>query len=460
MKVNVLGRWQARLITPRSQAVDDRRRELILNIILCVLTLVSLVSAATTIINHLQDKQIGRTDTLGAMIVFTAVLMLLWWLSRKGLYVFSSYALLAFGLFGATQLLLAYSYQLPATEMAFAILVVMASVLLRARTALWLTGGLIVYLLIVSDIQISGQLHPDTQWLNQPLEISDSIGFLASLLIIGVISWLANREIDRSLDRARRSEAALEAERDQLEIKVVERTRELEQAQLVRVMELQRLAEFGRLSAGLLHEVANPLTVASINLEQLSGQSRSLLLKRATESLQYIERFLEAARKQLKSQGSLTEFGVQSEIKQVLAILDHRARESEVKLVLQPAPRYRLYGDPVKFNQIMANLLINAIEAYDDSDLIDRRVTISLRRRDKWLEIAVHDQGRGLHESQLDRIFEPFYTTKPADHPNMGIGLATVKQLVENDFKGSVSVNSQADTGTSFKVRLQNQKRS
>lgn len=443
-------------------SADEQRRELILNILLSGLAGVGILADITVVNNRIHGNNPEQASSIVIVLFFSALIAGLWWLSRKGRHNVSAYVLLGIFLLGATNMLLAYSFVLPATQVALAIFVVVCGVLLTARAALNVTFVLVAYVLVVGYAQVYGHLHPDTKWLNQKLEMGDCVGLVAGLLVIGLVSWLANRETDRSLDRARRSEAALEIERDQLEVKVVERTRELERAQMERVMELQRLAEFGRMSAGLLHDVASPLTVASLNLKQIdemSDKADSLLLKRALQSLHYIERFLDSARKQLKSQGNVSSFVVSTEIKQVLSILKHRAREAEVNVELRTAGRFQLVGDPVKFNQIIANLILNAIEAYDDtSPGKKKRVFIDLNKDGKWLKITVTDHGRGLTSAQIERVFDTFYSTRLSGQSNMGIGLATVKKLVEADFGGRVNAKSSPRLGTRFTVYLCNQK--
>jgi signal transduction histidine kinase len=447
------------LIAPRTTTPDEKRRELILNILLTGILAISLLIDAVTVSNHIfNNSQVA--NSVVSNLVFTLILALFLWLSRKGFYRAVSYILLSIILLAATQLLLTWSFELPATQLAFVVFLVLAGVLLASRTALWLTFGLSIYVLYLSYAQVQNQLHPDTSWLHEKAKFGDSIGFVAGLLIIGLVSWLANREIDRSLIRARNSEAELALERDQLEVKVVERTRELERAQLERVIELQRLAEFGRLSAGLLHDVANPLTVASLNLQQFDGKSAdSLLVRRAVQSLQYIERYLDSARKQLRHQGEVVNFVPMAETKQVMAILKRRAVETGVTVTLRPTKRYRLTGDPVKFSQVVANLVLNAIEAYDGDNLpaVDRRVVlITLKPEKNGLRLAVKDHGRGLAPDQIGRIFDSLYTTRPGSS-HMGIGLATVKHLVEDEFAGRITVTSSPRHGTVFTAYLFNQ---
>ncbi|MGC1177372.1 MAG: ATP-binding protein [Candidatus Saccharimonadales bacterium] len=445
-------------IQPKSQGVDDRRRELILNILLFGLTVIAIADFITTTSHHLTG-QTHNTNSFWLTTAFLGFMIGLLYVSRRGYYKVAAYILIfCLGLV-ATFMMLELSFELPIAELTFVLIIVMGGILFSARTGLLITGLVSLLVFLVGYAQIYHMLHPSTGWFNQPLELVDVIGYVAIFSGVGLVSWLANREIDRSLSRARTSEAALEIERDSLEIKVVERTRELEQAQLVRVMELQRFAEFGRLSAGLLHEVANPLTAASLNLEQLGNQHRPALVRRAMQSLQHIERYVEAARKQLKLRGNLVSFSIQKEIKQVLNILKYRARESSVKIELLISGRHTLFGDPVKFNQLIANLLLNAIEAYDNMPeaTAKRPIVVRVQQQNQWLKVTVRDWGRGLSVEERERIFEPFYSTKSKVEQNMGIGLAMVWQIATTDFRGRITVTSSKQRGTCFTVYLRSQ---
>jgi len=182
-------------------------------------------------------------------------------------------------------------------------------------------------------------------------------------MIIGLVSWLSDREIDRSLCRARESEAALARERANLEIKVNERTQQLEETQLLHLMELRRFAEFGRLSANLLHEVANPLTAASLSLQLIDDRRYPGLVWQARKNLKHIERYVESARKQLKGQGEITTFCVRSELNQVTSKFatagSASERQSKLKSYCHPQPNGRCgqvqstHRQPVLRTQLM-----------------------------------------------------------------------------------------------------------
>ncbi|HVX24456.1 MAG TPA: hypothetical protein VG992_03905 [Candidatus Saccharimonadales bacterium] len=121
------------------------------------------------------------------------------------------------------------------------------------------------------------------------------------------------------------------------------------QAELDHWQELQRLATFGRLSASLLHEISHPLTAASLHLEQ-DGQPRAI--RNARRNLQLLQRYIEAARQQLRQASQATNFSLQPQLNQVKRVVLPLAKRRGVKLEIIVDPAYRLWGDPVKFQQL------------------------------------------------------------------------------------------------------------
>ena len=157
--------------------------------------------------------------------------------------------------------------------------------------------------------------------------LNNAFVFVFSFINIMIVAWLSNREIEKSLKRARRSEAALKKERDLLEVKVEERTRALKESQAEKMTQLSRFAEFGRLASGVFHDLINPLTIVSLNLENIKDSSHKELnnvnssIKRATDASRRMESFILAIKRQLSQQGSLEKFNVCEEIRQVAQIL-------------------------------------------------------------------------------------------------------------------------------------------
>lgn len=237
------------------------------------------------------------------------------------------------------------------------------------------------------------------------------------------------------------------------------KNQELENAQLMRLIELQRFAEFGRLSANLLHEVTNPLTAASLNLQN-PDLVQSPALRQVRKSLKQLERYVAAARKQLQNESRKYEFNVARETKELISVLKPIAQKASVKLDLNIDSGVKIYGDPVRFNQIIANLIVNAIDSYKTDFLVFniRKVELNIKQVRNIIYITVQDWGKGIEKDKISLMFEPFYTTKTDNMRGLGIGLSIVKQSVENDFNGAIRVSSRPNHGTIFSMKLKSQK--
>lgn len=223
------------------------------------------------------------------------------------------------------------------------------------------------------------------------------------------------------------------------------------------LQELQHFARLGRMSASLLHEISNPLTAALLNLELSDKQSAGV--RRARQDMKLMRRYIEAARQQVRLHGKATGFLVQPQLDQLKRIVIPLARKSGVRLNIGPAPDCRLYGDPVKFQHIISNLIVNAIQAHNGEDdaIHDQAkpVRVTFSRDRGCLTIRVTDWGKGINPEDLPKLFEAFYTTKAGSgHGGLGIGLSIVKQYVMTDFHGSIKVSSSRRRGTLFTVKL------
>jgi signal transduction histidine kinase len=107
-------------------------------------------------------------------------------------------------------------------------------------------------------------------------------------------------------------------------------------------------------------------------------------------------------------------------------------------------------GDPVQLQQVVLNLIINAMDAISDANTAKREISVWTVRAGRQAELNVVDSGPGLAASDLANVFDPFFTTKPQ---GMGIGLAIAKTIVEAH-QGTISVMNQPGGGARFTIRL------
>jgi signal transduction histidine kinase len=219
--------------------------------------------------------------------------------------------------------------------------------------------------------------------------------------------------------------------------------------------EIQRFIELGRLSASLLHEISNPLTAALIQLEQVN-EHEPLNTRAVKNSLVRLSLYVNAARQQLSNQTQLKRFSANHQIREVKRLVVPLARSNQVKLrVSMPLP-IKLWGDHVKFQQILVNLIVNAIEAYpkNTNQKLKRRVDIRLDCYNNCALITVTDYAGIITRHNLSKIYQPFYSTKASRKQGLGLGLYIVKHYIESDFKGSIKVTSSRHSGTRFVIKL------
>ena len=110
----------------------------------------------------------------------------------------------------------------------------------------------------------------------------------------------------------------------------------------------------------------------------------------------------------------------------------------------------KVLGDPVRLQQVLVNLVLNALESMVDHPNSKKIATIEVCATTDQVVVAVHDSGVGVDESQRDRLFDAFFTTKPT---GLGMGLAISQGIVE-DHGGSLKYDPRDDGGSSFIIEL------
>lgn len=448
--------WQElnkRFLAPKASDEDAARRELILDILLLGIIGLTVILFFITLAGSLSGRDYTGTPPIYQLIVML-FFVTLYGLSRAGFHKFVEYVFITVFLLFATLPIVQWGILLPQAILAYSLVIVMTGVLIGSRTAFFVAILMSVLLFVINHLEDAGVIVFNTDWMKSTGAYTDVIAYAITFIIIALVTWLSNREIERSLTRARISEGELLKERHLLERKVRERTKALESAHVEKMLDLQRFAEFGRLSSTLLHELANPLTAVALDLEQLEGKKRSKLISRAREGIAHMEQYVDSARRQLRNQSEIRLFNVAHEIERVAGFLEGKARTQHVRIVTELSDDVNIKGDSIRFDHIISNLLGNAIDAYDDVQTKKEKVVkIVMELHGQLVYITVTDHGCGIAKEQLPHIFDAFYTTKSTIQ-GTGIGLAITKQAIEEAFQGMVTVTSNEKQGTQFVVRL------
>ncbi|NVL90191.1 MAG: response regulator [Desulfobacterales bacterium] len=257
---------------------------------------------------------------------------------------------------------------------------------------------------------------------------------------------------------------------EELERRIEERSKELSQTQ-AQLFQTSKLATLGEMSAGLAHEMNQPLGGISLTAKHLGKlMERGKLTNEEIESgLRDIETSVKRMSKIIQHirtfarQDTLTfsEVDVNETIDSALSLLGEQLRlhEIEVKLELDPALP-KITGEPYQLEQVWINLIGNARDALDEkgNQIIDykKRLNISTINHSASetpsVEVRVTDNGIGLTEEQGERIFEPFFTTKEVGQ-GMGLGLSITHGIIESH-KGTIEVEGKDGEGTTVRILL------
>ncbi len=226
--------------------------------------------------------------------------------------------------------------------------------------------------------------------------------------------------------------------------------------------EAERMAYVGTLASGLAHEIRNPLNSLSLNMQMLEedeaeaeaprpAESRRTLLALTRGEIQRLERlvgdFLSYARPRPLE---LEEVSAARLLQHARELLEGEARAAGVELVVEDAGGgAEVRVDRAQIGQLLLNLAQNAVAATERSGL-PRRVRLTCRRDAARVVLEVSDNGVGIPESDRERIFDLFYSTRKG---GTGLGLAIVRRIAQAH-QGLVEVRSAAGAGTTVAVSL------
>lgn len=213
-----------------------------------------------------------------------------------------------------------------------------------------------------------------------------------------------------------------------------------------------RLRSLGQLTLGIAHEIRNPL---------MSIQTSTELLPKKIDNLQFRQFFVKHIPEEIKRLNGLVNdlldyarprksnpvrFPVGPLIDSILRLYQPACNEKGIEIVhVQERPVYA-YADMQQIKQVLINVMMNAIEAVDESG----KITVQSGYRNGFAIIEVEDNGKGMDEEEANRIFEPFYSSKAS---GVGLGLSISYQLIKQN-RGSIEVKSSTGSGTRMAIQL------
>lgn len=450
------------IVVPKLQDPFSKRREFILNILLIgSLVLFSLVTLAS-LMNMYERKDDYNGISLLFLLLINCVLLLLYKLSRMGFINIASYGLILIYLVPTLFSIVTWSMYIVVPMVALAVILVMAGILIDSSFAVFLTALVTCFIISITLLQQYLIIPVDISWA-EDISIYPPDAVVVGLLFIVLltISWISHHQIELLLRQLLLSQQQLKNERDHFEEKVFERTQEIQRLEAEKIAQVYKFALLGKLTSSIIHDVVNPLTTISYNLNELSTknntihskeiQQAGMLIADALSSTKKLERFIQIVRKQMQNRSDCRFFVPQDEIEETVELFQHSLKSHDITISCSYESKHRYFGNPIRFSQMIANLISNAVDALKSSTKSYRHILLHLGFEHNHFLLSVSDNGPGMKEEVLHRAFEPLYTTK-SNPKKSGLGLSIVKDIAEYDLSGSIIVESNTEKGSAFLI--------
>jgi signal transduction histidine kinase/ligand-binding sensor domain-containing protein len=323
------------------------------------------------------------------------------------------------------------------------------------------------------NLEVRAKKIGDYSW-SEPADLAfiihpsfyDTPTFYGLVLSLIMMFSLGTRYVTRRLAKQREetlkkvvSERTKELKeyKDNLEKLVSERTRELEEAQK-QLVQSEKMASLGTLTAGVAHEINNPINYIQAglySLKSLLGNPKeskldpelNTTIEKVTSNMQFgVDRVTKIVRGlgvfSRQSDSQKTNCDLVAIIDNCLLILTHEIKHKcEIKKDYTETPLFVL-GDESKLHQLFTNILSNSIQAIEGTGTVQ----IITKRSAGKIMVEIHDDGSGIDKADTDKLFDPFFTTKP---PGKGTGLGLyISLMIAEDHNAQIKFEPRAKKGT------------
>lgn len=261
----------------------------------------------------------------------------------------------------------------------------------------------------------------------EKIDRNDEIGELANLF------YEMNKKIGEQTAELKRSMTEIEKNKRQLEEYNQYLKKEIDILKDEKFRQVDRLSSIGRLAAGLAHEIRNPLTGITLFLDdlhdRLCGDNESQkLIVHALKEIERVERLISELLYFSSSKPSeRISFEVSSLLDSIIVFVNKICEKSGIKIVMDIQKDIFITADKERLKQAVLNVVLNAVQAMGNGGVLTIVAKSAMKNDEECLLLQVKDTGKGLEESDFEKIFEPFYTSRKE---GTGLGLAIARSII------------------------------
>ncbi len=346
-----------------------------------------------------------------------------------------------------------WGFDMPSVLLGYIMVCTLSSVATSKSTAMKYLLISVLSIFVGHYARIYGQIY--TTWHSLPVTIDDLVEFSVVLCYIMTLLFFSNREQYKLLNRSIRGETLLQAERNQLQETLNQKISEIKKLQLDKMSQVYHFVEFGRMTSGLLHDFTSPIQTLKLQVEAVDDSFFEI--DKIKKTAYRLESMMKSLRRHISFDEHIDLIDPISEIKDIVDINKYIQIKNNISVLIDTDSESCLFKTKRSiFNHAIQNLISNACEACTGVTDRDRIISIYVRQQQGKIFISITDTGVGIPTDKINKIFEPFYSTKNTngDVNNCGIGLSSVKHLVEKQLNGQILCQSTVNQGTTMTLIL------
>ncbi len=438
----------------------EKFKSLVLEVSLFSLSVMGILGYVTTQYNYVYNRTDFRGVDPSVNLIFVFIFLCFYQLCRWGYYKAPAIFLVLSLLLAGVCITLRWGSLLPLGILILLMTITLTGVLLSVTYSFTLAVLTSFYLAAISYLQFNRMIEYDNSWLQDRFDLGDAFVIAVVLIFISSVAWYSNRKLQLLYLKSIEYEAYLKKQNDMLKDLVIRKTEEVALLKNEHLHRINNLVDIGKNTSGFFHDISNMITAVSLSLENLSYDARSkdtdvLVHEDISNTLNYMGKvrvFLESIRKQISTVENVCTFDPNVEINQILELFKNQLVSKKILINLSLDSKGTLNGNPVKFFQLVKNLLGNSIDSFYNSVNKFKQIRISTSNFNDSFIFEIYDNGCGIPQDVQDKIFDLFYSTK-LENGGTGIGLNVCRDIVENTFGGTISYSS-GNEGTLFTIKI------
>jgi PAS domain S-box-containing protein len=257
-------------------------------------------------------------------------------------------------------------------------------------------------------------------------------------------------------ERRRTAEQALRGETLE-RLRAVEDLREKERL----LIQQSRQAAMGEMIGNIAHQWRQPLNTLGLMVQELSmcyevGQFSQEYLDNTVQGVMqlvsHMSQTIDDFRNFFRPEKEKTKFRVRQAVQNVISIVSASLKEHRIEVEVSSSGNPQIQGYPNEYSQVLLNIMLNARDAFNERGIEKRRIEVRFAEEDGRAVVTIADNAGGIPEEILDRIFDPYFTTKGPDK-GTGVGLYMSKSIIEKNMNGRLTARNR-ENGAQFRIEV------